>query len=244
MKKAGLEFKVGIFVVISLAILGGLVFKTGDLYLKPGYMVRLIFDTVSGIDNGSPVRLAGVTVGEVKEIHVVRSESGETQVEVHARIDQGVYLEDDARPRITTSGFLGEKYIEIFPGTSGNKAIGGEGVLTGHEPSNMDDVLASGQRLIGKMEYAMDNVNQVVADPDFKSHVKGTFSNTDKVAGNLVETSDDLKDAAKSAKIVMARLRDGEGTVGKLLKEDKIAKDLEAFVADIKAHPWKLLKRN
>ena len=244
MKKAGLEFKVGIFVVAALAILGGLVMKTGDFYLKPGYAVRMIFDTVSGIDTGSPVKLAGVTVGEVKEINVVRSAEGETQVEVHARIDEGVYLEEDARPRIDSMGFLGEKYIEILPGTSGNKAVSGGGVLAGHEPSNMDDIMASGQRLIGKMEYAMDNVNQVVADPEFKTHLKGTFVNADKVATNLVETSEDLKDAAKSAKVVMGRLRDGEGTVGKLLKEDKIAKDLEAFVVDIKAHPWKLLKRN
>ena len=86
--------------------------------------------------------------------------------------------------------------------------------------------------------------NQVVGDEEFKTHAKGLFVNGDKVATNLAETSEDLKDAVKSAKIVMARLRDGEGTVGKLFKEDKVAKDLEAFVADIKAHPWKLLKRN
>ena len=244
MKKAGLEFKVGIFVVAALVVLGGLVVKAGDFYMKPGYTIRMVFGSVSGIDAGSPVKLAGVTVGEVKEIHVVRSAEGQTQVELRCWINQGVYLEDDAEPRISTMGLLGEKFVDIVPGTSGNKALGDGGILEGRRASNVDDILNSGQRLIGKMDTAMDHVNQVVSDPEFKTHVKGTFVNADKVAVNLVQTSEDLKDAMKSAKIVLARLRDGEGAVGRLLKEDKFAKDLEAFAADIKAHPWKLLKRN
>lgn len=244
MKKAGLEFKVGVFVVIALALLAVLVIRAGDLYIKPGYTVRFIFDTVSGIDTGSPVRLAGVTVGHVKEINVVRNSQGETQAQVRAWIDAGVFIAEDAEPRVSALGILGEKYIEILPGSSAAKALADQGILVGKEHSNMDEVMTSAQRLIGKMDYAMDNVNEVVTNPEFKSAVKGTFVGADKVAQNLVETSADLKDAAKSAKIVLGRLRDGEGSIGKLLKEDKVAKDLEAFVADIKAHPWKLLKRN
>ena len=244
MRKAGLEFKVGVFVVAALALLAVLVIKVGDFYLKPGYMIRIIFETVSGIDTGSPVRLAGVTIGDVKDIHVLRNAEGETEAEIRAWINAGVHIEEDAKPCVTSMGFLGEKYIEIFPGSSGTKPVEDGGVLMGKGHSNMDDVLMSGQRLIGKMDYAMDNVNEVVTNPEFKSAVKGTFVNADQVAKNLVETSEDLKDAVKSAKIVLARLRDGEGTIGKLLKEDKIVKDLEVFVADIKSHPWKLLKRN
>jgi hypothetical protein len=59
-----------------------------------------------------------------------------------------------------------------------------------------------------------------------------------------MEMTDDLKDAAKSMRVVFGRLRDGEGTIGRLLKDEKMAKDLEEFVVDIKTHPWKLLKRD
>ena len=244
MKKEGLELKVGVFVVAAAAVLGFMVVRSGDFTMKPGYVIRMTFETVSGIDMGSAVKLAGVDVGEVKEIRVVRSPEGKTQAEVYARINQSVYLEDDSIPRVSTMGVLGDKYIEILPGTPGHPAVGSGGSLGGHEPSNMDDLVNSGQQLIGKMSSVMDNINQVVGDEEFKTHTKGMFVNGDKVATNLVETTEDLKDTMKSAKIVMARLRDGEGTIGKLLKEDKVAKDLEAFTADIKAHPWKLLKRN
>ncbi len=250
MKKSNLEFKVGVFVLASLVALAWLVVKAGDFSLKPGYTVRFMFDSVSGIENGSPVRLAGVPVGEVKDIKVIRSRDGETQVEIGAWIAQGAYVEDDAEIRISSLGLLGEKYVEITPGTAGKRVLSDGGTLVGREPVNMEKLTESGNRLVQKIEYTVDNVNHVVADPTFQNTVRGTFGkaegafgSADAVLKDLHEASADLKEAAESLRVVTARLRDGEGTVGRLLKDDTIARDLEAFVKDIKAHPWKLLKR-
>ena len=244
MKKANLELKVGLFVFMALAALVLLVFKAGDFYLKPGYTLRLIFNFVSGVDSGSPVRLAGVNVGEIKEVHVVRNAEGATEVEMFAWIAKGVSIEEDAEARINSLGLLGEKYVEIIPGTTGGKTVPGGGTLVGKSPVALERLTESGNRLISKIEYTFDNVNEVVADAKFKASLKNTFGNAEGVTGNLKEASDDLKDTLKSARIVMARLLDGEGSIGRLLKDDTIAKDLEAFVKDIKAHPWKLLKRD
>ena len=82
-----------------------------------------------------------------------------------------------------------------------------------------------------------------MGDPEFKKSLKGAFVNTEKAMADLDQAAADIKDASASAKIVMARLRDGEGTVGRLLKDDKIAKDAEALVADLKKNPWKLLAK-
>jgi len=244
MKKTSLEFKVGIFVFFALLFLILLVFKTGDFYMKPGYTVRLIFYFVSGIDKGSAVRLAGVNVGEVSAIHIIHNAEGATQAEVMARLDQGVAIEEDAGVRINTLGLLGEKYVEILPGTTGNALLGNGDTLNGKTSVLLEKITESGNRLINKIEHTVDNLNQVVADPKFKESVKNTFGNAERVTQNLESTTDDLKDAAKSARIVLGRMRDGEGSIGRLLKNDQIAKDLEDFVKDIKAHPWKLLKRN
>ena len=244
MKKVNLELKVGLFVILALAGLAWLVFKSGDFYLKPGYTVRLIFNFVSGVDKGTPVRLAGVNIGEVTAIYIVRNAAGESQVEVSARINQGALIEEDADVHISSNGLLGEKYIEILPGTSGKPTLAEGSTLPGRGPVGLEKLTESGNRLISKLESAVDNVNEVVGDPAFKSSVKKTFVNAAEVGDNLKETTGDLKDAMKSAKIVLGRLRDGEGTIGRLLKDDTIAKNLEAFSEDIKQHPWKLLKRN
>lgn len=250
-KKEGVELKVGIFVLIALVALGMLVFRAGDFYLKPGYTIRLVFDYVSGIEKSSPVHLAGVQVGEVTSVKVMRDPEGVTQVELAARIDQGIYIEEDAEARISSLGLLGEKYVEILPGTVGTKTLSEGSTLIGKAPIVLEKITQSGNRLIGKLEETVDNINKVVKDPEFQASVKNTFAKTDKtfthaevVTKNLLETTDDLKDAAKSARVVLGRMRDGEGSIGRLLKDDTIAKDLEAFVKDIKAHPWKLLKKD
>ncbi len=251
MKKESLEWRVGLFVFIALAALTLLVVKAGDFYLKPGYSIRIVFNQVQGIDKGAPVKLAGVSVGELTSISAVRNEAGETKVEAIARIDQGIYLEQDAEIRINSSGLLGEKYVEILPGTAGSSTVSEGSVLVGRPPVGLEKVTESGSLLLDKLQLTADSINSVVTDPEFKTSVKSTFgkaANTfghaEVVAQNLLEVSEDMKDAVRSAKMVLARLRDGEGTVGRLLKDDTIAKDLEAFVKEIKEHPWKLLKRN
>ena len=244
MKKASLEIKVGIFVFIALAALSWLVIKSGDFTMKPGFTVRFLFDAVSGIDRGSPVRLSGVPVGDVSDIHVIRDSSGQTKVEVLARIEQGSQIEEDAKVHISSLGILGEKYIEITPGTSGEKLLSEGSTLMGSRPTAFESVAEAGTQLMNKLNTVADHVNDIVSDPKFKESVKGTFGDASIAAKNFTEISEDLKETAKSARIVMNRLRDGEGTVGRLLKDDKMARDLEAFAAEIKIHPWKLLKRD
>jgi phospholipid/cholesterol/gamma-HCH transport system substrate-binding protein len=251
MKKENLEFRVGLFVVVSLGLLVFLVVKAGDFYLKPGYAVRFVFATISGVDAGSPVRLAGVDIGEVKEVHVVRSPEGQTQAEVIALINDQAVIEPDAEVRISSLGLLGEKYIEILPGTPGSAGVGSGGTVVGKPSVGLEKLADAGSRLVTKLEFTADNINEVVSDPAFKAGLKGTFVNAntafskvDKLSSDLMEASADLKDAAKSAKIVMARLRDGEGSIGRLLKDDTAARNLEAFTEEIRKNPWKLLKRN
>ena len=43
--------------------------------------------------------------------------------------------------------------------------------------------------------------------------------------------------------MIFGRLERGEGTLGKLLVDEKVYDDMEDFVGDIKANPWKLLHK-
>lgn len=251
MKKEGLEYKVGIFVFLGLAVLMLMVVRAGDFYLKPGYNVRFIFNFISGIEKGSPVALAGVPIGEVTAIKIIRNEAGETQAEVSARIKQGAVIEEGSKPRVSALGMLGEKYIEVIPGPVGAKPVVDGGVLVGSETVMGERFTEAGTRLIQKIETAFDSVNKVVSDPAFQSSFKGTFDKSEKTftnaevfSRNMAEASEDLRVAAKSARVVLARLENGEGTVGRLLKDETIARDIEAFAKDIKQNPWKLLKKS
>lgn len=53
----------------------------------------------------------------------------------------------------------------------------------------------------------------------------------------------ELKEIIDSARVVVDRLRDGEGTIGRLLTDDSIYDNMEAFTEDIKKNPWKLMNK-
>jgi phospholipid/cholesterol/gamma-HCH transport system substrate-binding protein len=99
-------------------------------------------------------------------------------------------------------GLLGEKYLEIIPGTPGKPLVKNNEILVGKDPVSME-----------------------------------------KVTENLANLSEDVR-------VIVERLRKGEGTIGKLLAEDAVYNDVKAitgnfreFSEDVKRHPWKLLNK-
>ncbi len=71
MEKRGLELGVGLFLIIGLACLGYLSFKLGDIRLwgSSDYDVHARFSNVAGLKDKAAVTMAGVTIGQVKDIN-------------------------------------------------------------------------------------------------------------------------------------------------------------------------------
>jgi len=191
------ELKVGIFIMIGIAILFIIVFSIGDINLvKKGYHIKVDFNFVDGIGGSAPVRVAGVGVGQIDGLKLYYDEKDKkTKAQLNAWIREGVKVEEDAVATVNTLGFMGEKYLEIFPGTAGKPFLKNGDILVGKDPTAVN-----------------------------------------KVYENISNLTD-------SVKIIVNRLKNGEGTIGKLLTEEKIYNDLEAFVEDIKKNPWKLLNK-
>ncbi|MFC1644188.1 MlaD family protein [Candidatus Omnitrophota bacterium] len=113
-----LELKVGLFIGIGIFVSFLIVFSISDFYLlKKGYDLEAVFDFVNGLTEKSPVRLAGVHVGEIQDIKVYYDEDAKkTRVKLGIWITGDIRIESDAIGRINTLGLLGEQYLEITPG--------------------------------------------------------------------------------------------------------------------------------
>jgi len=203
-KPVSFEIKVGIFVFIGILVMFIIVFSIGEFYfLKPMYRIKVLFNFANGIAIGAPVRLAGIEVGEVEDINVFYDQMlKHTRVSILAHIKKEAQVEKNAKFTINTLGLLGEKYLEISPGTVDAGFVSDEDIVVGLDPIPMEEVTKA-----------------------------------------VKELTDNARAITEAAKVVFQRLERGEGTVGKLLTEEAIYNDLEAFVADIKAHPWKLLMK-
>lgn len=191
--KTKLELKVGAFVFFGLIILVIFILSIGGIKTwTSGYYVNFTFNFVNGVKLGAPVRFAGVDVGQIKNIKFISKPQEKIKVEVVSWIKKEIKIPVDSTVWINTLGLLGEKYVEIVPG------------------SDSRNFLLAHQTLAGKEPIAMHEVEQTTK--------------------HLV---DDIDGAMK-------KIKDGEGTLGKLLVDDTLYSEIEALVLDLKSHPWKL----
>ena len=237
MSGATREIKVGLFVFIAFVLLAVMVFSISDFYTSQAqytYPLRVRFSFVNGIDTGAPVRVSGVKVGEVRSVGVYRDESTQrVQVELGVRLSKDAVLEEDSVAYINTLGLLGEKYLEIVPGTPGKRVLSAGEILLGKDSVSTEKMMESSYETIRELQQAVGSLNQVIGDPQTQGALKETLANSKEATAQLTLF-------LTQANEVMGKINRGEGTIGQLLTKDDLYKDLKGLTEDLKAHPWKL----
>ena len=182
------ELKVGAFILIGIAILFIIVFSIGDIYIvKPGYRVKVMFDFAAGIGPTAPVRLAGVGVGQVDGIHIVFDEKEKrSKAELTAWIKDDVRIESDSDITINTLGLLGEKYLEIFPGTPGGPYLKDGDMIVGRDPIPTE-------KITDNLAKLSDSVTDMVKRIERGEETLGKFLTDETVYNNVEAFTDDIK---------------------------------------------------
>jgi phospholipid/cholesterol/gamma-HCH transport system substrate-binding protein len=168
--------KVGIFMLIILAILGFFVLRIEDLKLgsKGTKTVTAVFDSVAGLDNKSTVRVAGVRVGKVKDIKL--RPDGKAQVTLE--VDEDVQLHRNAQANVANLGLLGEKYVELDPGTAGTPVVAAENlVLRGTQPASIDDVTNQVAAIATDVKAITESLRNVVGGPAGQQRLQDIVDN-------------------------------------------------------------------
>lgn len=240
--------KVGIFMLIILAILGFFILKIEEIKIGRGSATRKIvaeFDSVAGLDAKGTVRVAGVRKGKITEIEL--TDAGTARVTM--QVDSDVKLRQGAVARVANLGLLGEKYIELDPGPPKAPEFSETAtiVLKGSQPASMDDVTnqvatiaedvkaitaslrktMSGQTGEQRLEEIVENVRAVTAQA--RLILEANRMNIDITAANFRKITDDLRVEIPRIAASIDRVANSlGGTVG----ENR--EDLRAIVANLK----------
>jgi len=223
-RENGLELKVGLFVLMAALALTFFIISISDLSIfEKGRHIQAVFGFASGLREAAPVRLAGVEVGLVKKLQVFVDEADErkTKVRVSVWIRDDIAIPTDSKITINQLGILGEKYLEIIPGKSAD-VIKDDSVVVGQDPVPIERIAEQVDTLMVKLETTVDSVNNGIL--------------TDK-------NKQSLQDALEGFAAVGTDLKEGRGTLGKLLTDESIYDNLDDLTSDLKGNPWKLLYR-
>jgi len=230
MKKKNNEVSVGVFVILWFIFLTLVLFFVSGVYLfRSGYTVDVMFNYVSILNKGAPVRMAGVRVGEVSQVDIVYDEAKQNnRVRVKLFIEKGSEIRENYAFTIRGTHVLSEPHVEITP-KPGTFPLLHKGAVVEGVP------LVAVEELIDRAHEVLDNLSSMSGELNTSLKIPG---------GDLNQSLKSLKSSSESLSEILGKVEKGDGTVGKLLMEDELYKEMEAFVKDVRAHPWKLLKKD
>ncbi len=228
MKKKSNEVSVGVFVIVGFVFLTLVLFFVSGVYLfRSGYSVEVMFNYVSILNKGAPVRMAGVRIGEVSQVDIVYDEAKQNnRVKVKLFIEKGVQIRENYKFTIRGTHVLSEPHVEITP-------------VAGNFPQIQKGVVREGVPLVA-VEELIDRAHGILSD---LSSVTGKFKTSLDREGTLDESLKNIRASTESLNNVLGKIEKGEGTLGKLLMEDGLYQEMDAFAKDVRAHPWKLVRK-
>lgn len=218
--------RVGLFFLLGLA-LAWITFESlngGRLFKKEGYTLVAGFPNLKGLKAGDEIRMAGVKVGAVETTRLAGH-----RVEALLAIEPGVKIPADAVASVEQSSLLGSNYLGITFGTPGGLLLQDKDEIKTKATVDMSEVISQLGNLGSKLEQVVGEIGKSLGTGGESG---GVFQRLDKlVADNgpkLTETIGNLQD-------ITAKIKAGEGTLGKLTHDSKLHDDLLASVTEIKA---------
>ncbi len=226
------ETKVGILIVIALAILGYITVNVGDFHItEKGYELKVHFMNIDGIDLNSPVTLNGLEIGRVKDIRIIYGEK--PKVELTLWIKDEIKVLRGVQAHVKNLGFMGEKYVGLTMTEESQGYLSPGEVVAGIEPTSFENLLKQGEVIATNIKEISGNINERLkvnsqAIDDVISDMRSTMKNVNAISENINE-----------------RFAVNEHLVDEMmLHANKTTQNLEELSYDLKENPWKLLYKS
>jgi phospholipid/cholesterol/gamma-HCH transport system substrate-binding protein len=191
-------FRLGLFIVVTLAVLVTGVFLIGDRksLFKSTYQLKANFQNVAGLADGADVRVAGLHEGSVKHIRLPNGPDGKVTVVMDLGKGTHDVLKKDSVAAIKSEGLIGDKYVEISFGSDSAANLKDGDTINSEAPFDISN-------LTKKAGDLLDNANQAVESLDGTADnlkaISAKINNGTGTVGALINDKTVYKQAAAGA---------------------------------------------
>ncbi|MCB0356161.1 MAG: MCE family protein [Bdellovibrionales bacterium] len=247
------EAKVGLLFIFAVLLVIGFAFALGVISpMASSHELTIAYNFAGGIEVGSPVRVMGIKVGKVKSIQFSpdfkMSDGEEVKLKIKVAIEKKAWtsIRKDSQFYINLAGVIGEKFLEVTPGSLSSEMLEPGQVVRGSDPPRIDQLISQSYGLAGKIfdmveknegsvVSTLETMNKLVLNLNkLMIQMDKTANATDigKLIKNLVVLSSDMAYFTQEL-----RTKEGEETL-KLVKEliwrlDKLdAKAIKKFLQE------------
>jgi phospholipid/cholesterol/gamma-HCH transport system substrate-binding protein len=150
MQKNLLETLMGAVVLVVAGVFLSFAYKASEMQVENGYTVSSKFGNASGISLGSDVRIGGIKIGVVSGLGL---DPNTYEAVVSMQIGGSTKIPADSSAAIVGNGLLGEKYIQLTPGSDDKMLAEGGKVAFTQSAVNLEE-------LIGKFMFSGGGVDK------------------------------------------------------------------------------------
>lgn len=256
------QLRVGVVVLVALALLAaGIVFigQTGHVF-GDRYRLVTLLRSGAGLTPGAAVQVAGQNVGQVDRIEWIepdlRPPTGEA-VAVWLAVNREAQeqIRADSRARLRTQGLLGDRVVDIRPGSPEARVLGSGDTVPSAEPLDYQEILEQASGAVTSLTELTDRLEeltrralegegtlgQLVTDETLYRRLTGLSAELERfldrasdgegTLGQLMTDRrlyDRLVSLTTSLDSVTARVARGEGTLGRLVGDDSLYRELRS----------------
>jgi phospholipid/cholesterol/gamma-HCH transport system substrate-binding protein len=253
------QLRVALLAVVGILLLIFAVYRVGQVFdvFAARYEVVTLVPSALGLREGAPVTLAGQRIGQVSRIEFIPpgQKVGENNLLLRLALSEEVrdQIRSDSRVFLRTQGLLGDKFVDIQPGsphaailTQGDTLIAGRTVdideFMAQAASAMDtallvvrsirrvaDGIAAGEGTLGRLLVDDRLYMEVIGTASAMRTTLAQLNRPDGTFGRLVHDPalyENLTGAVARLDSVAALAMYGEGTIGRLLRDDTLHNSL------------------
>jgi phospholipid/cholesterol/gamma-HCH transport system substrate-binding protein len=235
----------GAFVLVGVALFTAALFMIGSrrMLFEDRFPLHTEFSRLGQLEVGAAVRVAGLDAGEVTDIGIPQTPSGKFRIRMEVRSDLHRLIRTDSLATTQTEGLVGASFVNIAPGTDAAAVVADGGTIPGRDPFEMADLLQQASDTIGLVNDTVESLRgdittavQEVAETAQEAHALVT-----DIAPDIKVIADNGSRISSDSQRIVASIREGKGTIGKLINDDslymrarEIADEAKAVMANVK----------
>jgi phospholipid/cholesterol/gamma-HCH transport system substrate-binding protein len=240
------QLRVGIFVLVGLAVLAFLILNsTGDFNpFEKKLRVKARFAAADGLREGSDVQIAGVKIGKVESVSLLPPDSPEdSKIEAVLAVDSELnerpiterIRTDSTAQLIGVSVLSNDKFINITPGTQKGAPVAEGHVLESTEAISINQLTKTGNDLLQQINKLAVPANEILNKANQGEGTLGAIVNDESLYRNLDATVAETKLTITKLQTTLDKVNRGDGTAGKLLNDAELYNSLNRTVGQLEA---------
>ena len=229
------ETRVGLVTILALVLIIGMVafLRGGTLRGPQGYELHVVMRDATGLEAGTPVRMSGVTVGQVSAVGLTPDKRARATLRMH----RDVQVPAGARFQPATSGLIGERYLAITPLQADAPALAPGTTVQGEDPLSLERI---GQRLEEVSDRVLElvgNANALISDPQMRADLREALRNARDATALAKETLAQARIVASTVRRASDNIEATSMRVREVVDSDvaAIAGDLRAMAENLEA---------